>query len=101
MATKPTKIVKGGFRATLALTISLFALVLSILAYTSTVKEEGLKAQVKDLRATIEKIKTESAEQLERLRNETAKTLEKASQIVKMKEGTEEQTEGPTGEAKD
>jgi hypothetical protein len=85
MATKPTKIVKGGFRATLALVISIVALILSILAYNSTVREEGFKAQVKDLQNAMENIKAESAEQFEKLRNETAKTLEKVSDVVREK----------------
>jgi hypothetical protein len=86
--TEPTKIVEGGFRATLALIISLFALFLSILAYTSTGREEGLKAQIKDLQTTMERVKAESAEQLLKLRNETARTLEKMSEIVKKEEGS-------------
>ena len=86
----PTKIVKGGFRATLALIIAFIALVLSFLAYTASHKEEGLNARIKDLQTTMEKMKTESTEQLNKLRNETAKALEKMSNVVKKDETPKE-----------
>jgi membrane protein insertase Oxa1/YidC/SpoIIIJ len=85
-----TKIVKGGFRASIALIISIIALALSILAYTSSGKEEQLNARIKDLQGTIEKIKAESSDQLNKMRNETAKALEKMSQAVKQDEGAKE-----------
>ena len=85
---QPTKIVKGGFRATLALIISVIALVVSILAYMSSEREGELNARIRDLRATVEKMKEESAEQLNKMRNETAKALEKMSQAVKQDEGS-------------
>ena len=80
---EPTKIVKGGFRATLALIISVIALFLSIFAYTSSEREKDLKARIQDFQATMEKMKTESAEQIDKIRNETAKALEKMSNAVK------------------
>jgi gas vesicle protein len=83
---EPTKIVKGGFRANLALIISVIALLLSILAYTSSKSEQGLQARIKDLQVTIDRMKTESTEQLDKLRNETAKTLEKMSNTIKPEE---------------
>jgi hypothetical protein len=85
-----TKIVKGGFRATAALIISIIALALSILAYTSTGREQQLNARIKDLQGTMEKIRAESSDQLNKMRNETAKALEKMSQAVKQNEGTKE-----------
>jgi uncharacterized membrane protein (DUF106 family) len=92
---EPTKVVKGGFRATLALIFSVIALVLSILAYTSSDREEGLKARIKDLQGAMESIKRESADQLDKLRNETAKRLEKMSRMVKKeKEPKQGSTEG-------
>jgi hypothetical protein len=81
-----TKIVKGGFRATLALLISIIALILSIMAYTSMGKEEDLRARVKDLQAKMEGMKQESSKQLDKLRGETANALEKLSNAVKKKE---------------
>ena len=81
-----TKIVKGGFRATLALIFSIIALILSIVAYTSTTREEELNARIKNLQAGVEKIKEESSKQIDKLRQETANTLEKMGQAVKKKE---------------
>jgi uncharacterized protein YlxW (UPF0749 family) len=84
------KVVKGGFRATLALIISLIALVISIMAYTSSEREQDLNTRIQDLRATMEKLRQESAEQLNKLRNETGKTLEKMGQAVKQDKGTKD-----------
>lgn len=81
-----TKIVKGGFRATLALIISIIALILSIWAYTSVGKEEDLRAHIKDLQTRMESMKQESSKQIDKLRGETANALEKLSNAVKKKE---------------
>jgi hypothetical protein len=85
-----TKIVKGGFRATLALVVSIIALILSIAAYTSTGREEDLNARIKGLQTSLEKIKQESAKQIDKLQEETANTLERLSKAVKKKEGVQE-----------
>ncbi|UCB47875.1 MAG: hypothetical protein JSW56_11970 [Deltaproteobacteria bacterium] len=81
-----TKIVKGGFRATLALIISIIALVLSIMAYTSMGKEEDLRARIKDLQTKMESMKHESSKQIDKLRGETSDALERLSNAVKKKE---------------
>ena len=81
-----TKIVKGGFRATLALLISIIALILSIMAYTSTGRDEDLRARIKDLQTKMESMKQESSKQIDKLRGETANALEKLSNAVKKKE---------------
>jgi hypothetical protein len=86
-----TKIVKGGFRATLALIISIIALAVSIGTYASSTKEQELNDRIQTLRGTMEKMKAESAEQLNKLRNETAATLEKMSQAIKQGEGSKSQ----------
>ncbi len=78
-----TKVVKGGFRATLALIISIIALILSFLAYNSTGKEEDLKGRIKELQGTIETMKQETSKKLDLLRNETVDTLEKLSNRLK------------------
>ncbi|MCF8131063.1 MAG: hypothetical protein K9N10_21335 [Deltaproteobacteria bacterium] len=83
--TDQTKIVKGGFRSTLALIIALIAIILSYMAYSSSTKDEGLNAQINRLQATMEKIKAESGDQLDKLREETAKTLDKMSEALNMK----------------
>ncbi len=84
--TQETKIVKGGFRATLALIISIIALILAFLAYSSTGREEDLRARIKDLQATMENMKQETSKKMDKLRSETAETLEKLSKSIKKEE---------------
>ncbi len=90
-----TKIVKGGFRATLALLISIIALILSIAAYTATTREEAFNVQIKNLQTSLERMKEESSKQLERLRDETGNALEKLGKVVKRKQETEAQEKEP------
>jgi gas vesicle protein len=82
-----TKVVKGGFRATLALILSVIALILSFLAYSTTGKQEDLKARIKDMQATIEVMKQETSKKMDTLRSETADTLDKMSKSLKKEEG--------------
>jgi hypothetical protein len=89
-----TKIVKGGFRATLALIISIIALILSFVAYSSPARDEGLNPQIKSLQAAMEKMKADSAGQLEKLRNETAQALDKMSNALRIEEGAKKTTGG-------
>ncbi|MBW2030242.1 MAG: hypothetical protein JRH06_16715 [Deltaproteobacteria bacterium] len=77
------RVVKGGFRATLALVISLVALALSIMAYNRTTTESELKAQIRDLQGKMEKMKQETSVMVDKVRQETAKTLEKLGQVMK------------------
>ena len=84
-----TKVVKGGFRATLALIISVIALILSFFAYSSTGKQEDLTDRIKELQATIEVMKQETAKKMDTLRGETADTLEKLGKSLKKEEGQE------------
>ncbi|MBL7211715.1 MAG: hypothetical protein ISS61_04970 [Desulfobacteraceae bacterium] len=88
---KETKIVKGGFRATLALVISIIALILSIVAYTATTREEEFNVHIKNLQTSLEKMKQESSKQIEKLRDETGNVLEKLGKTVKKKQDTETQ----------
>jgi hypothetical protein len=85
-----TKIVKGGFRATLALIISIIALILAIIAYQSTGKEATLNERIKDLHTKIETMKQETSKKLDKLRNETADTLGKIGKSMKKEEGEQE-----------
>jgi len=78
-----TKVVKGGFRATLALLISIIALVLAIIAFQSTGKETTLNQRIKDLQVKMESMKQETSKKLDKLRNETADTLEKIGKSMK------------------
>jgi hypothetical protein len=85
-----TKIVKGGFRATLALVISIIALILSIVAYNSSAREDELNSRIQNLRANLERIKQENSKQIDKLRDETASALEKMGKAVKKKEEVQE-----------
>jgi gas vesicle protein len=85
-----TKVVKGGFRATLALIISIIALILAIIAYQSTGKEATLNERIKDLQTKIENMKQETSKKIDKLRNETADTLGKIGKSIKKEEGEQE-----------
>jgi hypothetical protein len=82
------KVVKGGFRATLALIISLIALILSLIAYSQTSTEADLKGQITELQTRMERMKQETSVKLDKVREETADTLEKMGQALKKKENT-------------
>ena len=86
-----TKVVKGGFRATLALIISIIALIVAIIAYQSTGKESDLNTRIKDLHAKMENMKQETSKKLDKLRTETADTLEKIGKNMK-KDGEEQES---------
>jgi hypothetical protein len=81
-----TKVVKGGFRATLALIISIIAIIFAIMAYQSTGKDAAFNQRIKDLQATIEAMKQETSKKIDKLRNDTADTLGKIGKSMK-KEG--------------
>jgi len=87
---EPSKIVKGGFRATLALILSILALVVSLLAYSAAGNDKQLKTHIAELQAAIERMKSESSRELGDLRNETAKALEELSQAVKKEDKSRE-----------
>ena len=80
------KIVKGGFRATLALLISIIALVVAVMAYNKTSGETDLKAQLKELKGGMENMKGETSKRFNKLRDETSNALEKLSKTIKKKE---------------
>ena len=80
------KIVKGGFRATLALLISIVAIVLAFIAYNRTGNQTELNAKIKSLQTKMEKMKSETAERLDKARQETSKALKKLGIDIK-KEG--------------
>jgi hypothetical protein len=62
--TSEKKVVKGGFRATLALIISIIALALSLMAYTRTGNQGKLKS---DTSENLEKVRAETGQALEKL----------------------------------
>ncbi len=83
------KVVKGGFRATLALIISIVALILAIIAYNRTGGQANLNAQINDLRSKMEKMKTETSERVNKVREETSKALKIMGIDVEKEKGTE------------
>ncbi len=84
------KVVRGGFRATLALIISIIALIVAIYAFNRTGGQADLNAEIKELRARMEKMKKETAEKVSKVRQETSKALEKIGIDIKKEEGKEE-----------
>ena len=93
-----TKVVKGGFRATLALLISIVALVLAIIAFNRTGGEADLRAQISDLQARVKTLRKETSERVTKVRQETAKALQKIGIEIKkegIKTGEPESEEAP------
>lgn len=80
------KIVKGGFRATLALIISVVAIILAFIAYNRTGNQEELNAKIKSLQTKMEKMKSETSQRLSKVREETSKALKKMGIDVKKDE---------------
>ena len=81
-----TKIVKGGFRATLALIFSIIALILAFIAYSSAEREENLRARIKELQTRMETMTQETSKKMDKLREDTANALQKLGKTIK-KEG--------------
>jgi seryl-tRNA(Sec) selenium transferase len=81
------KAVKGGFRATLALLISIIALVIAVMAFNRSGRQAELEAEIQSLRSKMKKLTEETSEHAAKLRRETGKALEKLG--VKIK-GTED-----------
>lgn len=77
------KIVKGGFRASLALVISIIALILAVIAFERTGGKNDLNIRVQDLQRKMEEMKKETAKRVDSLREETANTLEKIGKAIK------------------
>jgi membrane protein insertase Oxa1/YidC/SpoIIIJ len=78
--------VRGGFRATFALIISIIALIVAIVAFNRTGGQADFNAQIKDLQTKMEKMKKETTEKMSKVREETAKVLEKVGIDVKKEE---------------
>ena len=81
-----TKIVKGGFRATLALIFSIIALILAFIAYSSAEREENLRARIRELQTRMETMTQETSKKMDKLREDTANALQKLGKTIK-KEG--------------
>jgi hypothetical protein len=80
---------KGGFRASLALIISVIALILAIVAFNRAGGQADLNAQIRDLRTKMERMKQETAEKMSKVRDETTKALEKVGIGIKKEEKKE------------
>ncbi len=81
------KVVKGGFRATLALIIAIIALIISIAAYSNrnNTGEKDLYAGIEKLQENLDSMKKESSAQIDKLREQTADMLEKLKEVVEKK----------------
>ena len=77
------KIVKGGFRATLALLISIVAIILAFIAYNRTGNQAELNVKIKSLQTKMEKMRGETSERLNKAREETTKALKKMGIDIK------------------
>lgn len=77
------KIVKGGFRATLALFISIIALVIAVMAFNRSGRHADLEAEIQNLRSGMKKMTQETSEHVTKLRQETGKALENLGVKIK------------------
>jgi hypothetical protein len=98
------KIVKGGFRATLALLISIVALIFAIIAFNRTGGEADLRAQVRVLQGKMKTLTQETSQKADKVRQETAKALQKIGVEIKKEEpkkgeGGGKETEKKEGES--
>jgi len=86
------KIVKGGFRATLALVIAIIALIFSIVSYQRTGGMTGLNDEIEALQKKTDKT-IQQVEKLEektkKLTQETGEALEKLGKTLKLEEARE------------
>ncbi len=83
------KVVKGGFRATLALIISIIAVILAFIAFNRTVGQGDLNAEIRDLRGKMEKMRKETSEKMSTVRQETKKALDKIGIQIEKEGGKE------------
>jgi len=77
------KVVKGGFRSTLALIISIIALVFSLLAYNQIRSQKDLNRELKSLQKKLQELTAETSEKLEKVKADTGEALEKLGKSVK------------------
>lgn len=90
------KIVKGGFRATLAIIIAIIALIFSVISYRRTGGVIGLDDEIKALQKKTDKLKKETVQHMEKLEEktkkltqETGEALEKLGKTLKLEEARE------------
>ena len=82
-----TKIVKGGFRATLALIVSIIALIIALAAFNRSGSRADLSAEIRSLQRRIKDMKEETTDRLETMRRETGDAIESIGKAVKKEDG--------------
>jgi uncharacterized membrane-anchored protein YhcB (DUF1043 family) len=90
---EPTKIVKGGFRATLALIFSIIALVFSVITFNQTTGQTEYQTEIKELKEKLEKMKKETAERVNKIRQETANAVKKLGTEIRKQTGKADNAE--------
>ncbi len=90
---EPTKIVKGGFRANLALLISVIALIISVMAYYKTADQADFNAKITDIQNKMEKIKKDTSDRVNKIRQETTKVIDKLVVEIKKYDKKQESPE--------
>jgi len=82
------KVVKGGFRATLALIISIIALVFAVLAFNRAGgRQSDFNNQVRELKTKIEALRQETSQQFDKVRQESGKAIENLGKSVQGDQG--------------
>jgi hypothetical protein len=81
--TEQRKIVKGGFRATLALIIAMIAIITSVVAYNHDGENNAMREQIDKLKATVQDVKNETSQRLDQVRQETASALQNLGKSLK------------------
>lgn len=76
------KIVKGGFRATLALIIAIIALIFSIISYQRTGGMVGVSGEIKALQKKTDVLKKETIQQMEKLEEKTKKLTKETGEAL-------------------
>ena len=89
--------VKGGFRSTLALLISIIALILAIIAFNRTGGQTDLDTRVKELNAKLKTMRQESSDKISGVLKETKKALEKLGVQIDKKSLKPESQESDSG----
>jgi hypothetical protein len=77
------KVVKGGFRATLALIIAVIAIIISVVAYNHAGQNNAMREQIDKLTAAVQDVKHETSQKLDQVRQETASALENLGKSLK------------------
>jgi uncharacterized membrane-anchored protein YhcB (DUF1043 family) len=90
---EPTKIVKGGFRATLALIFSIIALIFSVITFNRTSDQTEYQTEIKELKEKLEKVKQETSERVSKIRQETANAVKKLGIEIKKQTETPESSD--------